>query len=258
MAKYGRKKSRKLTAGKVYKRKPSARNQQSQIATLARKTNKIAKTLAASKDWQLWKYESGNIAITSPRTPMKRLIDPGTWSQVFISTPAMAIDDLHHNFRVVSLTLDLVLLPYTEEDLVTYTFFVFKIKKDVADKIVNGQNDLASFIDNQDFVMNNGTAMLNRNKYETVYSRRFMTEQYTDASNNVKHPSGQLGPKRFYKKFKCGFNFKNTMGKWNEELGLGKVPPHERLYMTIFNNNASSVEGSPTYKYATLVAGYPF
>ena len=255
---YGKRKrlsrnSRRITARKVYRRKPTARNQQHQIARLARKVNKVSKTLSVARDWQIWSRSQANVPLTAPSSGVVRLIDPTNWDEKFISQTVP--DDMKHNFKMTSLALDLMIEAATEPDLCTFTVYVFKLKKDVADRLVNTQNDLSTFSVDKDYINVNGMALLNRNKYDVLMCRRLFTEKHEDKGNEFR---SVRGPHRIYKKFKIATLLKNTMDKWDNGLTTDKVPIDQRMYMIIFNDNASSLEGSPYFSYSSLITGYAF
>lgn len=245
-------KRRRLTANKVFKRRPTARNQQYQIATLARKVNRVHKTLAVQKDYIQFNYEQTGVLVTSQKNGVYKLIDPDNWTQVFHTDTTQ---EVKHNFKIQSVALDLQLEANTEPDLVTFTLYVFKLRKDMADRLVNETADLSQFQNNIDYVWNGGMALLNRNRYEILAVKRMHTQTAADHNND---DYDIRGPHRFYRKFKSNMLIKKQVDRWEHNLTTDRTPIESRIYMVLFNNNSSSIEGSPMLRYTTLVSGIEY
>lgn len=245
-------KRRRLTANKVFKRRPSARNQQYQIATLARKVNQVHKQIAIQRDYIQFKTEQTGTLVTSPKNGVYKLIDPDNWTQVFHTD---GTQEVKHHYKIKSVALDLQLEANTEPDLCTFTLYVFKIRRDMADRLVNETADLNQFLINVDYVWNGGMALLNRNRYEILGVKRLHTEQAADHNNE---DYDIRGPHRYYKKFKTSMLIKKTADQWRHDLTTDRTPIESRIYMVLFNNNATSIEGSPMLRYTTLVSGIEY
>ena len=248
-ARRNRRSSKKLTANRVYRKRPTASNQQHQIATLAKKVNKVSKTLTVQRDYKIFSTENSGTVVQSGFVGIYHLINPDNWAERF-HTDATA--ETKHCFRITSVALDVKLTAHTEHSLITHTLYVFKIKPDVRSKVINSQNDLVTFTDNQDFIWNGGMALLNRNKYDVVLCRRFFTEK------NGADEGHTRGPGRCYKKFKTNCLIKNSMDEWQRNLTKDIIPPKDRLYMALFNDNTSGDNENPLLTFTTLATGYAY
>ncbi len=236
---------RKLTAKKVYKKKPSARNQQQQIATLAKQVNQLKRHDEVTKIRSTW-----NVGITGAVMLPYDIVDlsmlPSTRTEIF-SKPS-ATSGLS-KFKMTGLGIDYKLEPFNEEAAIDCTLFIVSIKSDVQTRVWDDTGGMNTIDLNLDYVSLNGKAFMNLDRYKVHFIKRIQTAE----AGNGDQVSG--GWTRGYKKIKASHTIKNATGNWTS-VSDNDFPVIARYFAITFNNNNAFDGEYPQQSFNCVYTGY--
>lgn len=239
---------RKLTATRVKTGSSSARVQKAQIATLARKTNRLSKAIAQTRVYGQFGTRNTNRTLPSPWViaechPRKSSRDP-------IFNDQTAIDNAK-GFKFTKFNMDFLIQPYNESSVIDMTVFLVSLQPSVAKKVHIDTTLMTNLVDQQDYYsVANSLVMLNTKRFKIHYVKRCQTfENYTDGTPQTR------GFHRGYLKRQCNMPILNQAGNWTD-VDDTEWPLEHRMYWIVFNNNSSVDLEYPTLSFNCVWSGH--
>lgn len=247
--KYG---ARGNTRGRPYGRNPKRRK-----PNLRKQVAGIKRTQDLNKE-KLTFRQYGSNAIAASYHFSSLLITPGSspgnpaWGSIFRNNINA---DESNSLLVKKLYCEYSINTGNEVDQVDCTVFMLTPKsKKVHKETYNTATGALSLTPNVDYVMTSGMALINKARWKIWHFRRIRSVSAVggNGSNIVNVPlPRQIGHirKSFGQK---GWRLGNTQGAWTS-LDATDLPHYMQARYVVFNNNASTVEGSPIFSHNTLI-----
>jgi len=250
---YGRgTRAKRLTKNRVYRKKPTARNQQNQIATLAKSIGTLQKQTRELKNWGTWSRTHAAVPVGAALNPVTKLdfMDKSNWLEVF-NDPN--INTLKSKFHLTSFYMDISIYPSTANYIVDMTVFIVSLRPAVATKIITETLNMTQLTSVNDYVQVGGLAMLNRDRYIIHHCKRTQTHARTVTSGTVLED-------RAFHRYSVRKPWKKTLssavGNW-QQVDDNDVNPASRLYMLVVNNNTGpGLAKYPTVSVNCIFKGY--
>lgn len=238
----------KLTAYKVQKGSASALTQKRQIATLARKTNKLSKQLAQDRVYGQFVRQATNATLTQGF----RIIPfhPDLGNRIAVFNDQTAIQNAK-GFKFTKFCMDYLVQPSTEAARIDMTMFIVSLQPSVAKKVHIETSLMTNLISGDDYY-SVGTAltMMNTKRFKIHYVKRLQT--YLEFTDNTPQTRGFT---RGYIKRRVNHNILNESGNWVDVQDV-EYPLNDRMYVIIFNNNSGADLESPTITFNCLWSGH--
>lgn len=251
MAYHRRRRSQAATKAKIRYKKPSAKNQKNQIASLKHQIDVINKKVTSTLYTIQHSHQiTGNL--TSPLSA-NALIDPGTWGQVFSDTSFQSSGG--GKYTGYRLAIDFRITPRTEHQSVNFTVFL-AYPKNI--KIVNECGGAAAATctalqSNRDYVFYGGLTLLNKKRWGIVKCWRMTTLPVVTESAGTEYINATKANRR-YCNIRNPLKVNNRVNNWNQ-MSAWDIKPKQRLHLFVFNDNLSALEGSPTINVQCLMSG---
>lgn len=246
-----RRKKKSASAIKVVaKRRPTAANQKSQIMSLARKVNRLSVNQNARQFSLMFKKNDDfNLAANYiDRLMIAPTGVPGhtAWTQVF---GASANASESRVLRIKSLHMKYELTAGDEESLINHTIVMLAPKsRKVLRETYNETTGILSLVDNQDYILENGIAIINKQRWKIKYYKRHMTVQQPPAGSDITYPiKANMGKINL----KMNWPIKNTQGAWTD-VTTYELPYYMRMFLVCFSNNSAIDLEYPTFAHTTL------
>lgn len=242
----------------IIARKPTAQTQKQQILALNKKVNKVA---AVQRQTIYQIMHSASMAESALRSPYAShlLVNMPTWAPVFGET-----DTTQEAGKYFSrgCTIDLAVRTDDEEDSVPWTFFIITPKTEkVREEAFNNLGVLNNLVAGVDYVQIEAKALMNLKRWNVHKCLRGVTTPVVTKADPAVPGTGEINYineirpyRRTFKLWMKNFKIINRTGKWDavvpDELA------HNQLYTAVcFNNNLSTLEGSPKFSMTILHKG---
>lgn len=228
----------------ITKRKPSARNQKTQILSLSKKVNHLAtKTSNISEKCFYQKTWDANI---SADYALHNLVAPsGGWANVFGQSPN--VTDCR-KLNIVKLNLDFCLNPVREAAEIDYTVFLFTPKNL---KVFQETGSMSTLINGIDYTITGGMALMNPKRFNVHRVWRCSTmgqiTRVDGLANNTVNSTAPLKTVRRYLRMSFKHQLKSSTGPWNQIPDIS-TPISSKLHIVAFNNNSSVDLENPNWK----------
>lgn len=257
---YARKSSRRgkaATNRKIISRKPTANTQKYQILSLNKKINKIQRRVADTTYKVMHKASLAESNFASSAY-VYNLCNIPAWTSVFGET-----DNTQEGgkYKSTKMTIDFAITTATETESVVWTLFICTPKtQKVAEEADSGSGTLSILGDGKDYTMVEGKALMNLKRWNVHYcTRGATTPVVTLAQSNVPTVEtnfvNEVRPARRYINVKNpNVHVINRDGLWNA-VTSAKMNHNQRYTAMLFNNNASTLEGSPRFSMTVLHTG---
>lgn len=247
-----RRKRRSATKWKIATRKPTARNQKYQIASLNNKVNKIA-SITRQLTYVMTQKHDGNTTLPANGYRSIALNALSTWTEVFTDSQSAG-----NKYKGIRFSLDFHMEP--NDCLKSFDTTVFicypKTQKVVNDCQGATQPALMPVLDT-DYTLNGGQAYLNKKRWNIVRVYRMCTLPIITMSDAANF-TNRTRQNRKYLKIKNPLNYVNRAGTvW----GTNKpddwdIKHSQRLQMFIFTDSVSPAAARPSLYYSCLQTGY--
>lgn len=228
-------------------------SQSKKLYALTKRVNKIQhKQNTRTLGLMFKKNDDFNV---SQQYNQRQLIVPTTtggntaWSQVFGSN---ANAQESRSLTIKSMKMEYKLAAGDEESLINYTVMMITPKtRKVYKETYNETTGLLNLIVDQDYVMVNGMALINKARFKIHYYRRHHTvQQAANQSQNMDWPiKGNIGKISLKN---LNWRIRNTQGSWQDVL-TNELPIYMRLFLIIFNDNSAFDLEYGTFSYTSLM-----
>ena len=245
---YGSRSSKRVTR-RPYRR-PHRPSQSKKLYTLTKRVNKIQykqrlRTLPLlfkkNDDFNLSTHFVDKLMIAPTGVPGHT-----AWTQVF---GANANASESRCLTIKSLHMKYELTAGDEESLINHTIVMITPRsRKVLRETFSEATGALSLTQDQDYILENGMAIINKLRWNIKYYRRHMTVQQPPAGSDITYPiKNNMGSMNI----KCNYKIKNTQGAWTD-VTTHELPYYARLFLVCFNNNSSIDLEYPTFAHTTL------
>lgn len=229
--------------------KPTAANQKTQILALASKVNKIDRKVSNVSYKIQSKYQVNGSLITP--YVAHALVVPGNWTQVFGSNV-----DQGAKYNGYNINIEHHIIPRTEHQRVDCTvIYASPLNAQVVAESggATSINCLPSL--DIDYILYSGMAIMNRKRWKVWRVFRHTTLPIvTEASGTDYINSTRANRRHFRIKNPLRINNRNLSETWNQ-IDDHEVSPKQRIHVFCFNDNTSTLEGSPYFTCHLLATG---
>ena len=245
------------TNRKIVSRKPTASNQKYQILSLNKKVNKLSRRIS-DNTYKVMNKASLSESNFASNAYIYNLTNIPSWTSVFGET-----DNTEEGgkYKSSKMTIDFAITTATETESVVWTLFICTPKtQKVAEESASSSGTLSVLSDGKDYTMVEGKALMNLKRWNVHYcSRGATTPVVTEAQSNVPTVMtnfvNEVRPaRRFINIRKPNIHVINRDGLWNA-VSPDKMNHNQRYTAMLFNNNASTLEGSPRFSMTVLHTG---
>jgi len=240
---------RKLTANRVIRGSSSARTQKAQIATLARKTNRLSKAISQDRIYGQFVTNVANRTMSSPYLITD--ITPNLSQRTAVFNDQTAVTNAK-GFKFTKLNMDYLVQPYNESSVIDMTMFLVSLQPEVAKKVHIETTLMTVLTAAEDYVATSvpSFAMMNKGRFKVHYVKRLQTfENYTDNTPQTR------GFHRGYIKRSLNDKIINETGNWTL-VDDTEHPLTARYFLIVFNNNSAVDLEHPTITYNALWSGH--
>lgn len=246
---YARKyRKRKLTANNVYRRPTNAKSQQKQIATLARRTNRLSQTIKEVHIYGQFTTQLTNLILNGAY--VIRPFHPRQGARSAVFNDQLAIQKAK-GFKFTKYNMDMLIQPYTEPQHIDMTVFIVSLQPAVAKKVHNETNNMTTLTAGVDFhTVANSLTLVNQGRFKIHAVKRIQTfKSYTDNTPQTR------GFHRLYFKRRCTNKVINESGTWVEVDDV-EYPLLGRQYVIVFHNNSTMDAQHPSLSFNCLWSGH--
>lgn len=241
--------TRKRTPRSTHRR-PYRPSQSKKLYTLTKRVNKIQyKQRLRTLPLLFKKNDDFNLAANYiDRLMICPTGVPGhtAWTQVFgantnaSESRCLTIKSLHMKYELTA---------GDEESLINHTVVMVTPKsRKVLRETLNEATGALTMVVDQDYILENGMAIINKLRWNIKYYKRHMTVQQPPAGSDITYPlKSNMGSINL----KCNYKIKNTQGVWGD-VTTHEMPYYSRLFLVCFNNNSSIDLEYPTFAHTTL------
>lgn len=228
----------------VTTRKPSARNQKSQILSLSKKVNKLATKTSNISEKVFYQYTFDS-NISNPYQ-IHRLVSPAaSWVNVFGQSDNVTES---RKLNITKLNLDFCLNPAREHAEIDYTVFLVTPKNL---KVVTDTGNLINLVDGTDYSFNGGICLMNPKRFNVHRVWRCNTygqiTRVDGLAGNTVNSTATLKTVRRYMKMPFRHQLKSSTGPWNT-IADQSTPVSSKLCLIAFNNNSAVDLENPNWK----------
>jgi len=255
-SRYYNRRSPAATNKKIVRKRPTASNQKYQILSLNKKINRISRKVSSRTYKVMHKSSLTEQNMASPAY-IFNLTNIPTWTSVFGETDNILEGG---KYKSTKMSIDLAIRAGTETESVVYTVFVVTPKNQkVAEETDNGSGTLSSLSAGVDYTMISGKALLNLKRW-TIHkvirgaTTPIVTEAFSSVPGTTTNYVNEVKPLRRYFTLKSNVNVQNRTGTWNQ-VTPDEMNHNTRYNIMIFNNNLSTLEGSPKWSMSVLHTG---
>lgn len=240
---YGKRYRKRTTASavsKVARRRPTASNQKSQIMSLSKRVNTLSRKVNSGIE-QVF-YQTTWDQTVSSNYAIFPLVKPASWTNVFGQSDNVTES---RKLTIKKMNLDFDVTPYTEGAEVDFTVFLASCKNNKSFRETNGMTTIA--IGNDDYVINNGLALLNPKRFNIHKAWRLKTSGvYTDLNGTT--TLNTLQSARRYHKMYMNHQLRNAQGAPWTSIADNEIPIGASYALIVFNNNSAVDLESPQCK----------
>lgn len=254
---YSKRRTPAATNRKILSKRPSASNQKYQILSLNKKINRISRRVADTT-YKVMNKASLSESNFASNAYVYNLCNIPAWTSVFGETDNTQEGGKYKSSRM---TIDFAITTGTETESVVWTLFICTPKtQKVAEEADSGSGTLSVLSDGKDFTMVEGKALMNLKRWNVHYCTRGATQPIvTEAQSAVPtvHTNfvNEVKPARRYIDIKNpNVHVVNRDGLW-DAVTPAKMNHNQRYTAMLFNNNASTLEGSPKFSMTVLHTG---
>lgn len=246
--------SRRVASSKksITTRKPTANTQKKQILSLATKVNKISKKVS-NISYEVMHYKTISSSIVAP-CQVLNINSPSFFSpnQCFSETT----ESRGAKYTGKGLTVDFILKPNTEQENVdcTIIFASPKNQKVVVECGGATSSTMETLIEDVDYVGLNGQYFMNKKRWHVHKTYKMATLPRIDPLTVGQQINPTVKNRRTYRS-RNNIRINNRTGLWTE-VDDWEINPNQRLQAFVFNNNATTLEGSPWIEVTCLFTGY--
>jgi len=232
----------------IVARRPTASAQKSQILALNKKVNRVAK-LTRNISYTIYHNYQFSGSIVDPFST-HALITPAGWNEIF-GAPAAGIGG---KYTGKSLKFDYEITANTEHSHVSCTV-IFASPKNA--KVVNetggALNTTCTPLLTTDYVVLGGKARMNPKRWNIYKVHHVQTSPVVTESNGVEYINDSGKGRRSFS-MRNPFRCNNRTGSWYT-IDDWEITPSQRVHMYVFNNNASTIEGTPWVQLSMVASG---
>lgn len=227
----------------------SAKNQKAQILALSKKVNSNSRKLSAVR-YTLQHAQNHSGSLVTPYIAAA-LIQPASWGQVFGSATEVGGGKYTGN----KLKLDFHLTPRTEHDRVDCTVIFCSPKNSKVVAETGGATSTTCLpLVNVDYVLWSGMALMNKKRWNVHKVFRISSMPIvTTGAGGTEYINSSRENRRFFT-MDNSLKINSRTGNWNT-INDHEVNPNQRLHCYVFNDNLSTLEGSPSYHLSVLATG---
>jgi len=240
------------SAKAIARRKPTASNQKSQILSLSKKVNRLNTQMRDKTYKVMHKANMSETTMASPSYAVN-LCNVPQWVSVFGET-----DNNREagKYRSDKMSIDFALSAGTEHESVTWTMFIVTPRNQkVAHDTDNGSGTLSVLVDGTDYTLIEGKALMNLKRWKVHYVTRGATTPIVDSYGGSSEIINEIKPARRYITIrKPSINLRNRIGTW-DQVEPDEMNHNGRYHVFLFNNNLSTLEGSPKWSMTVLHQG---
>lgn len=247
---YGRRYRPHRRVTRSYPRKSTRTSTSKKLFALTKRVNKIAyKQHTRTLPLMFKKNDDFNLASNYINRLMvcpTSITGHTAWTQVF---GANANASESRNLCIKSLHMKYELTAGDEESLINHTIIMVVPKsRKVLREVFNETTGALTLVIDQDYILENGMAIINKARWTIKYYKRHMTVQQPPAGSDITYPlKGNMGSINL----KMNWNIKNTQGSW-QDVTTHELPYYMRLFLLCFNNNSGLDLEYPTFAHTTL------
>jgi len=246
---YKRKRGRSAASNRsIITKRPSARNQKRQILALNKKVNKVQRA-TRSISYTIYHTLQFGGSMVAPYSS-HAMITPAGWSEIF-GAPNAGIGG---KYTGKSLKIDYEIIASTEHSRVTCTV-IFASPKNA--KVVSETGGMTTALCQPvigvDYVVMDGKARLNPKRWNVHKVHHVSTQPIVTESLGIEYINNTgKGRRSFY--MKNPFRINNRTGSWYT-VDDWEVTPSQRLHCYVFNDNLSTLEGTPKISLNMVASG---
>ena len=232
--------------------KPKATKNRNAIYKLSRKVNKLqSQNNRRTLGLMFKKADDFNLASNYIH---RQLVVPTSitgstaWTQVFGNNTNA---EESRSLTIKSLHMEYKLAAGDEESLINHTIMAITPKtRKVYKETFNETTGLLSLVSDQDYVMVNGMALINKARWKIhFYKRHHTVQQAANQANNVDYPIKANMGKIVLKNL--NWRIRNTQGPWTD-VSTNELPIYMRIFLICFNDNSGFDLEYPTFSYSSL------
>jgi len=240
------------SVARVIRGKPKATKNKSAIYKLNRKVNQL-QSLNNRRTLGLMFKKNDDLNVTQQYVN-RQLIVPTSitgstaWSQIF-GANANATES--RSLTIKSMHLEYKLASGDEESLINHTVMLITPKtRKVYKETFNETTGLLTLIVDQDYVLVNGMALINKARFKIHYYKRHHTvQQGASSGNNLDWPIQANMGKIVIKNL--NWRIRNTQGSW-QDVTTNELPIYMRCFLMVFNDNSGFDLEYPTFSFTSL------
>jgi len=241
---------------KIATRAPTAGNQKRQIMSLSRRLNTVSRRVA-DRTYKIMHSQSITLQNLAQPAYVVDLCNVPTWISVFGETTNT---DAGGKYTGTKMSLDFQLLAGDETEAVSWTMFIVTpLSEKVCEETQNPNGALSGLTAHTDYNLINGTCILNQKRWKIHYVTRGTTQPLVTNAHSVLPGTttnyvNDTKPYRKFLSFKPNLKIVNRTGTWDQTTPRD-LNHTNRYQMFIFNNNASTIEGSPKWSLNVVHTG---
>lgn len=237
------------TNKKIMSRKPTAQTQKAQILALNKKVNANTKKLQTVR-YTLQHSKLFQGTVVSPYLA-EAIMTPSTWGQVF----GAASESGGGKYTGTKLKFNLHITPRTEHTRVDCTVIFCSPKNQKVVYDCGGHTSSTCLpTQNTDYTLWAGMALMNKKRWNVHKVYRLTTLPLVTEAGGVEYINSQVENRRYFT-MKNPLKINNRTGDWNT-VNDQSVSANQRVHCFVFNDNLSSVEGSPSFHCSVLATGF--
>jgi len=242
---------RPRTTRRVLRRKPTIYKRQPSIATLTKKVNQLSYK-QQQKQLPLLFKKNDDFNLSSNFVDKLMVAPTGipghtAWTQVF-GANANASESRQLTIKSMHMKYDLT--AGDEESLINHTITMITPKsRKVLRETFNENTGQLNLVSDQDYIIENGMALVNKTRWNVRYYKRHHTVQIAPAGSDITMPiKDNIGSINLNN---LNWSIKNTQGSW-QDVTTHELPYYMRCFLVCFNNNSNFDLEYPTFAHTTL------
>jgi len=254
---YG-KRGRAATKKKILYKRPTANNQKYQILDLTKRVNRNTRRL---RDLTYPVYDHFQVLNNelSANFNFYSLYDFSAWQPVWQQTPVGSLEPRIGKFQATRMDLDFDIQAGKERDPITWTMLIVTPKSQkVCEEVEDASGNLSFITQGRDYVDVGGKTFMNKQRWHIHAYRKGITRPLTTSIPSTLVPTqtivNDMKPVRGHIKLLKPLNINSRTDTWRN-VNMKSFNHNHRYTMYVFNDNASTLEGSPKFSLNGLVKG---
>lgn len=226
----------------ISRRRPTASNQKSQLMSLSKKVNTLARKQSNISERVY--YQKTWDANVSANYASHTLVTPANWINVFGQSDNVTES---RKINISRMFLDFALSPNNEHSEVDYTIFLVAPRNN---QVMRETNAMTQFtVNGDDYTYNNGIVFMNPKRFKIYKVWRLKTDSQLTLINTTTQALSATAMHTHRRTFSMPFRkqIRNSTGVWTA-IGNDEIPVSSALTIIAFNNNSAVDLENPNFR----------